>query len=77
MTDEFHGVGGSYLLDPKTGKRTRVEESTQAEPAPPYLASPAPPSPLGGEGPGEREILTAPAESTSQQPTDKPRKGVR
>ena len=24
--DEFSGQGGSYMLDPKTGKRTRIEE---------------------------------------------------
>lgn len=22
--DEFHGIGGSYVIDPVTGKRTRV-----------------------------------------------------
>lgn len=27
--DEFHGIGGSYLLDPKTGKRTQVEKPTE------------------------------------------------
>lgn len=33
--DEFHGQGGSYVLDPKTGKRRRVEEPTRpAESAP-------------------------------------------
>lgn len=26
--DEFAGQGGSYTQDPKTGKRTRVEEPT-------------------------------------------------
>lgn len=26
--DEFNGQGGSYILDPKTGKRTRIEEPT-------------------------------------------------
>lgn len=60
--DEFHGVGGSYLLDPKTGKRTRVEEPTP-------LLSPDP-SPQEGEG-GAQE------EATAQPLADKPRKGVR
>lgn len=23
--DEYHGIGGSYILDPDTGKRIRVE----------------------------------------------------
>jgi hypothetical protein len=27
--DEFHGQGGSYMIDPVTGVRTRVEEATQ------------------------------------------------
>lgn len=27
-TDEFAGHGGSYIYDPATGKRTRVEENT-------------------------------------------------
>lgn len=31
--DEYHGKGGSYLLDPKTGKRTLIEQ--EAAPAPP------------------------------------------
>lgn len=30
--DEFHGVGGSYLLDPKTGKRTQTEAPTKPNP---------------------------------------------
>lgn len=28
FNDEFDGVGGSYIVDPKTGKRVRVEEAT-------------------------------------------------
>lgn len=28
MQDPYEGQGGSYTLDPKTGKRTRVEEPT-------------------------------------------------
>lgn len=27
LIDEFYGVGGSYLLNPKTGKRTLVERT--------------------------------------------------
>lgn len=27
--DEFTGQGGSYMQDPKTGVRTRVEEPTE------------------------------------------------
>ncbi|MBL8500030.1 MAG: hypothetical protein JNL77_05490 [Nitrosomonas sp.] len=34
--DEFHGLGGSYVIDPATGKRTRVagpdENSTTEQP---------------------------------------------
>ena len=29
--DEFHGIGGSYIADPKTGKRTLVERTQEAE----------------------------------------------
>jgi hypothetical protein len=32
--DRFNGQGGSYLIDPVTGERTRVEEPT-APPVPP------------------------------------------
>ena len=30
FNDEFDGVGGSYLLDPATGKRTRIPEEGEA-----------------------------------------------
>ena len=30
--DEFAGQGGSYILDPTTGKRTRVQEPTAENP---------------------------------------------
>ena len=46
--DEYHGQGGSYILDVKTGKRTRVEETAPASAAPaavesaPAAAEPAP-----------------------------------
>lgn len=29
--DEFHGVGGSYAIDPKTGKRELVERTQEAD----------------------------------------------
>lgn len=29
--DEFAGQGGSYTQDPKTGKRTRIEEPTRTD----------------------------------------------
>lgn len=32
--DEFNGMGGSYILDPKTGLRTRVEEPATPTAAP-------------------------------------------
>jgi hypothetical protein len=32
VVDEFHGIGGSYILDPKTGKRTQVEKPTAPSP---------------------------------------------
>jgi|GEM_PF-2678994 len=53
--DEFAGQGGSYILDPKTGVRTRVEEPTvgrvrpveahQDHPLPAPPAEIAPPAP--------------------------------
>lgn len=43
--DEFHGQGGSYVLDPKTGKRTLVERTQEAAEA----ISPSP-SPARGRG---------------------------
>ena len=36
VADEFWGVGGSYLLDPVTGKRSRVIDP-DAQPLPPVL----------------------------------------
>ena len=33
ILDEFHGVGGSYLLNPKTGKRTIIEQTLPAQPS--------------------------------------------
>lgn len=30
MTDNYHGQGGSYLLDPATGQRTLVERTQDA-----------------------------------------------
>jgi hypothetical protein len=32
--DEYHGQGGSYLLDPKSGKRKLVERTEPAQPQP-------------------------------------------
>ena len=47
--DEYAGQGGSYLLDPKTGKRTLVErtavpEPGQSKPQPVAPRAPAPKS---------------------------------
>ncbi|WP_439685103.1 hypothetical protein MNJPNG_06370 [Cupriavidus oxalaticus] len=33
-SDEYSGLGGSYVFDPATGKRTRVEGPDQRDPAP-------------------------------------------
>ena len=30
--DEYHGIGGTYLLDPKTGKRKLIERTEPAKP---------------------------------------------
>lgn len=32
MVDEYDGVGGSYLVDPKTGKRTLIERTDSTKP---------------------------------------------
>jgi hypothetical protein len=31
MVDEYHGQGGSYVLDPKTGKRKLIERTEPAQ----------------------------------------------
>lgn len=31
MVDEYHGQGGTYLLDPKTGKRKLLERTEPAQ----------------------------------------------
>lgn len=31
--DEYYGQGGTYLLDPKTGKRTLLERTEPAQPS--------------------------------------------
>ena len=33
--DEYHGQGGTYLLDPKTGKRKLIERTEPAQPSEP------------------------------------------
>lgn len=40
FNDEYSGVGGTYMLDPKTGVRTRVEDA----PVPDTVASDVPPA---------------------------------
>lgn len=37
INDEFWGQGGSYELDPKTGKRKLVERTEPAQPSVPQL----------------------------------------
>ena len=32
MVDEYEGQGGSYLLNPKTGKRKLIERTEPAQP---------------------------------------------
>jgi hypothetical protein len=32
--DEFEGQGGSYVVDPKTGKRKLIERTDAPQPAP-------------------------------------------
>jgi hypothetical protein len=35
MVDEYWGQGGTYLLDPKTGKRKLIERTEPAQPSEP------------------------------------------
>lgn len=35
MGDEYQGQGGTYLLDPKTGKRKLIERTEPAKPSEP------------------------------------------
>lgn len=44
MIDEYHGQGGSYLLDPESGKRTLVQRTEPSTPDPtPEVTSDAAP----------------------------------
>lgn len=40
VSDEYSGLGGSYVFDPATGKRTRVEGPDHQNPAPTAPAAP-------------------------------------
>lgn len=53
MMDEHEGQGGSYTLDPKTGKRTLVERTDD-----PLLPSPRPvtPAPIVDPAPVSRKV---------------------
>ena len=42
MNDEHAGLGGTYLLDPKTGKRTLVERTFDPNEAQPEVLTDAP-----------------------------------
>ena len=35
LVDEYWGQGGTYLLDPKTGKRKLIERTEPAQPSEP------------------------------------------
>jgi hypothetical protein len=37
MQDEYQGQGGSYLVDPKTGKRKLIQRTMPAQPTTPDL----------------------------------------
>lgn len=52
--DEYWGQGGTYLLDPKTGKRKLIERTEPAQPSEPETevksnAAPEPQTPDPGE----------------------------
>lgn len=38
--DEFTGVGGSYVVDPKTGERKLVERTSETQPKPVPVEAP-------------------------------------
>jgi hypothetical protein len=51
--DEYHGQGGTYLLNPKTGKRKLIERTEPAQPSQPdevkSNAAPEPQTPDSGK----------------------------
>ena len=54
MVDEYWGQGGTYLQDPKTGKRKLIERTEPAQPSQPETevesnAAPEPQTPDSGE----------------------------
>jgi hypothetical protein len=53
MEDEYKGQGGTYLLNPKTGKRKLLERTEPAQPSQPNEvesnAAPKPQAPDSGE----------------------------
>jgi hypothetical protein len=54
MVDEYWGQGGTYLLNPKTGKRKLIERTEPANPSEPQTevtsnAAPEPQTPDPGE----------------------------
>jgi len=53
--DEYEGQGGSYTVDPATGKRTRIEEPTK-------------PHPQGGARNADGELLDQPAPAPQDEP---------
>jgi len=62
VEDEFAGQGGSYILDPLTNKRTRVEEPTQGRVRPAEVYA-------------EHPLLVPPeAELAADAPVIRPRK---
>jgi hypothetical protein len=54
MVDEYYGQGGTYLLNPKTGKRKLIERTEPAQSSEPKTevtsnAAPEPQTPDPGE----------------------------
>lgn len=65
--DEYEGQGGSYLMDSKTGKRTRLDDPIKEHPdgnrARPAEESPAPaPEPAPSVAPGKKNATPSTAE---------------
>lgn len=53
MNDEFAGQGGSYVMDPKTGKRRLVERTDGPQPPQQQPEPPKPPAAVSHPEPKE------------------------
>lgn len=66
IDDEFSGQGGTYLLDPATGKRTLMKHTSMAAPMPAPAEKAAPAAPAVTPAPPGVEPTPAAAEPAAQ-----------